>query len=101
MLWFMAHSANTVSHERGLGLHFQVLVPNQLMPGTALGHQVAATYAAIEGVSVEEHVMKRYGSILEPREFAERVAEMLADSRYSSGVAYGFRADTGITSLDM
>jgi NAD(P)-dependent dehydrogenase (short-subunit alcohol dehydrogenase family) len=101
MLWFMAHSANTVSHERGLGLHFQVLVPNQLMPGTALGHQVAATYAAIEGVSVEEHVMKRYGSILEPREFAERVAEMVADPRYSSGVAYGFRADTGITSLDM
>jgi NAD(P)-dependent dehydrogenase (short-subunit alcohol dehydrogenase family) len=27
MLWFMAHSANAVSRERGLGLHFQVLVP--------------------------------------------------------------------------
>lgn len=101
MLWFMAHCANTVSRERGLGLHFQVLVPGQLMPGTALGHQVAAAYAAIEGVSVEEYVKQRYGSILEPREFGERVAEMLADPRYSSGVAYGFRAGSGITSLDV
>ena len=101
MLWFMAHSANTVSRERRLGLHFQVLVPNQLMLGTALGHQVASVHAAIEGVSVEEHVIKRYGSIFEPREFAERVAELLADPRYSGGVAYGFHADTGITSLDI
>lgn len=101
MLWFMAHSANTVSRERRLGLHFQVLVPNQLIPGTALGHQVAAVHAAIEGVSVEEHVIQRYGAIMEPREFAERVAEVLADPRYSSGVAYGFHTASGITSLDI
>jgi NAD(P)-dependent dehydrogenase (short-subunit alcohol dehydrogenase family) len=101
MLWFMAHSANTVSREHKLGLHFQVLVPNQLIPGTALGHQVAAVHAAIEGLSIEEHVIQRYGSIFEPREFAERVTELLVDPRYSGGVAYGFRADTGITSLDM
>ena len=101
MLWFMAHSANSVSRRRGLGIHFQVLVPNQLMPCTALGRQVAAVHAAIEGVSVEEHVIQRYGSIMEPREFATFVAELLADPRYASGVAYGFRADTGITSLDV
>lgn len=101
MLWFMAHSANAVSRERGLGLHFQVLVPCQLMPGTALGHQVAAAYAAIEGVSVEEHVTQRYGSILRPEEVAERIAELLVDPRYSSGVAYGFRANTGIMPLDV
>ena len=101
MLWFMAHSANAVSRERGLGLHFQVLVPCQLMPGTTLGRQVAAAYAAIEGVSVEEHVMQRYGSILRPGEVAERVAELLTDPRYASGVAYGFRTKTGITPLDM
>src|ERR1700738_3973187 len=34
MLWFMAHSANAVSREHGLGPLFQVLVPLQLMPGT-------------------------------------------------------------------
>jgi NAD(P)-dependent dehydrogenase (short-subunit alcohol dehydrogenase family) len=101
MLWFMAHSANAVSRERGLGLHFQVLVPNQQIPGTALGHQVAAVHAALEGISIEEHVIQRYGSIFEPREFAEQVAELLADPRYSGGVAYGFHADTGITALDI
>jgi hypothetical protein len=53
MLWFMAHSANAVSRERGLGLQFQVLVPCQLIPSTTLGHQVAAAYAEIEGVSIE------------------------------------------------
>lgn len=101
MLWFMAHSANAVSRERGLGLRFQALLPNQQIPGTALGHQVAAVHAAMEGVSIEEHVIKRYGSIFEPRQFAEQVAELLADPRYSTGVAYGFRADSGITSLDI
>ena len=101
MLWFMAHSANAVSRERGLGLHFQVLVPGQLMPGTTLGHQVAAAYAEIEGVSAEEHVMQRYGSILRPAEVGERVAELLADPRYASGVAYGFRANTNIMPLDV
>jgi len=101
MLWFMAHSANAVSRERGRELHFQVLVPCQLIPGTTLGHQVAATYAKIEGVSVEKHVMQRYGSILRPREVGERVAELLADPRYASGVAYGFRANTDIMPLDI
>ena len=59
MLWFMAHSANTVSRDRDLGLHFQVLAPMQLIPGTTLGHEVAAACADIEGISVDEHVMKR------------------------------------------
>ena len=99
MLWFMAHSANAVSREHNL--HFQVLVPSQLIPGTTLGHQVAAAYAKIEGVSAEEHVMQRYGSILRPAEVGERVAELLADPRYAGGVAYGFRANTAIMPLDM
>jgi hypothetical protein len=41
MLWFMAHSANAVAKERGLKIHFQVLVPTQLMAGTSLGRAVA------------------------------------------------------------
>ncbi len=101
MLWFMAHSANAVSREHGLGLHFQVLVPGQLMPDTKLGHQVATAYAEIEGVSAEEHVIGRYGSILRPAEVGQRVAELLADSRYITGVAYGFRANSPIIPLDI
>lgn len=101
MLWFMAHSANAVSREHGLGLHFQVLVPGQLVSDTKLGHQVATAYAEIEGVSAEEHVIGRYGSILRPAEVGLRVAELLADSRYLTGVAYGFRANSPIIPLDI
>ena len=101
MLWFMAHSANTVSRERELGLQFQMLVPCQLIPGTTLGHQVAAAYAAIEGVSVDEHVMHRYGSILRPAQVGEGVAALLGDPRYMHGVAYGIRSDSDILPLDL
>ncbi|MEP6991872.1 MAG: SDR family oxidoreductase [bacterium] len=101
MLWYMAHQANAVSRERGLGVQFQVLVPSQLMPGTALGHAVAAAYAETEGVTPEEHVMRRYGSILEPTRLGEMVADVVADARYADGVAYGFRADAGIIPLDV
>ena len=79
MLWFMAHSANAVSRERELGLHFQVLVPCQLIPGTTLGYQVAAAYAAIEGVSVDELVVQHY----------------------VNGVGCGFRNDSDILPLDV
>lgn len=29
MLWLMAHSANTISRDRHLGIHFQTLAPMQ------------------------------------------------------------------------
>src|SRR5258708_1785089 len=101
MLWFMAHSANSVSSERGLMLHFQVLVPCQLIPGTTLGRQVAAAYAEIEGVSIDEHVMQRYGSILRPARVGEQVAELLGDPRYTQGIAYGFPSNGDILPLDV
>jgi NAD(P)-dependent dehydrogenase (short-subunit alcohol dehydrogenase family) len=101
MLWFMAHSANTVSRDRDLGLHFQVLAPMQLIPGTTLGHEVAAACAEIEGISVGEHVMKRYGSVLRPPQIGEQVAELLGDPRYMEGVAYGFRSGSDILPLDV
>ncbi len=101
MLWFMAHSANTVSRDRDLGLHFQVLAPMQLIPGTTLGHEVAAACAEIEGISVDEHVMKRYSSVLRPPQIGEQVAELLGDPRYMEGVAYGFRSGSDILPLDV
>jgi NAD(P)-dependent dehydrogenase (short-subunit alcohol dehydrogenase family) len=101
MLWFMAHSANTVSRDRDLGLHFQVLAPMQLIPGTTLGHEVAAACAEIEGISVDEHVTKRYGSVLRPPQIGEQVAELLGDPRYMEGVAYGFRSGSDILPLDV
>jgi NAD(P)-dependent dehydrogenase (short-subunit alcohol dehydrogenase family) len=101
MVWYMAHQANTVSRERGLGIHFQALVPSQLMPGTALGHAVASAYAEIEGESADQHVLHRYGSILKPDGLGEMVSDLLVDPQYAKGVAYGFRADAGIIPLDL
>jgi hypothetical protein len=54
-------------------------VPCQLIPDTALGHQAAAAYAAIESVGVDELVVQRYGSILRPAQVGEQVAELLSD----------------------
>jgi NAD(P)-dependent dehydrogenase (short-subunit alcohol dehydrogenase family) len=101
MLWFMAHSANKVSRDRNLGIHFQVLAPLQLIPGTTLGHEVAAACAELEGVSIEELVMQRYGSVLRPAQIGEQVAELLGDPRYLQGVAYGFRNDCDLQRLDV
>ena len=101
MLWFMAHSANKVSRDRGLGIHFQVLAPMQLIPGTTLGHEVATACAEIEGISMDEHVMRRYGSILRPVQIGEQVAELLGDPRYMQGVAYGFRNGCELQPLDV
>jgi len=101
MVWYMAHQANAVSRERELGIQFQVLLPSQLIPGTALGHAVASAYGEVEGVSAEQHVLHRYGSILEPDTFGKMVADLVSDPTYTGGVAYGFRADAGIMPLDL
>src|ERR1700730_3957623 len=37
MLWFMAKYANGVSAEKGLGIHFQAIVPLQMIGGTGGG----------------------------------------------------------------
>ncbi len=77
-----------------------MLPPCQLIPGTTLVHQVAAAFAEIEGVSIDEHVI-RYGSILRSAQVGERVAQLPADPRHMHGVAQGFRSDTDILPLDI
>jgi len=76
-------------------------VPRQLIPDTALGHQAAAAYAAIESVGVDELVVQRYGSILRPAQVGKQVAELLSDPRYLNGVAYAIRNDSDILPLDV
>jgi hypothetical protein len=34
------------------------------------------------------------------KQCGEQVATLLTDPRYATGLAYGFRSDTGITALD-
>ena len=100
MLWLMAHYANGLASERRLGIQFQVLVPQQIVAETALGHQAASAGARRRGVSIEAFLAERYGASLSPRQYGEHVATLLTDPRYATGVAYGFKGDVGITALD-
>jgi hypothetical protein len=38
---------------------------------------------------------------MHPEAFGDRVADLLGDSRYLRGVAYGFRKDTDIMCFDV
>jgi hypothetical protein len=100
MLWFMAHQAEAVSRGRELGISFQVLVPTQAMAGTELGRAVAAVGAQAEGLTIDEYMLKRYGPTLHPSQIGRQVAELLAEPRYETGTAYGFRADVDLIPLD-
>ena len=100
MIWLMAHQAEAVSHDRKLGISFQVLVPTQAMAGTELGHAVAAACAQAEGLTIDEYMLKRYGPTLHPSQIGRQVAELLIEPRYETGTAYGFRADIDIMPLD-
>jgi hypothetical protein len=100
MLWFMAHNANAIAEERGLGVRFQVLVPTQLKAGTELGRNVASAYAGLAGVTPEAYLAKRYGPPLTPAHLGAQVADMLADPRYVAGVAYGLTIGEAPVGLD-
>lgn len=100
MVWFMAHQANAASEIRGLGIKFQVLVPGQLMAATEHGRTVAEACATVEGNTIEEHILHRYGSHLQPSQIGRQVAELLAESRYEEGVAYGFRDKMDLIPFD-
>jgi hypothetical protein len=45
MLWIMAKYANGVSAAKGLGIHFQAIVPLQMIGGTGVGDAGANGYA--------------------------------------------------------
>jgi NAD(P)-dependent dehydrogenase (short-subunit alcohol dehydrogenase family) len=100
-LWFMAQDANAIAQERGLDLRFQVLVPLQMVGDTDLIREVAGAYARRQGISMEEFRAARYGvGFMSAEAYAQHIVALLTDERYSTGVAYGFRSDTGITSMD-
>jgi NAD(P)-dependent dehydrogenase (short-subunit alcohol dehydrogenase family) len=99
MLWTMAKYANGVSAERSLGIHFQAIVPLQIIGGTGVGDAGADAYARAAGIKPEQF-LARFGAPLPPREFGEKVASLLDDPKYAEGVAFGLKGDTGITVLE-
>jgi hypothetical protein len=70
------------------------------MAATEHGQTVAAACAKVEGITIEEHILHRYGSHLQPSQVCRQVAELLAGSPYEQGVAYGFRDNMDLIPFD-
>src|ERR1700726_3797724 len=45
MLWFMAKYANGIAKQKGLGIRFQTIVPQQMVGGTGVGDEASSAYA--------------------------------------------------------
>jgi NAD(P)-dependent dehydrogenase (short-subunit alcohol dehydrogenase family) len=99
MLWLMAQYANGVAAKLDLGIHFQALLPLQIIAETDLGRSGAEAYAKGKGVDLQTFVAG-FGRPMSPQQYAELVVTILTDPRYQGGTAFGLKGDTGITSLD-
>jgi NAD(P)-dependent dehydrogenase (short-subunit alcohol dehydrogenase family) len=99
MLWLMAHYANAEAQALGLGIHFQAIVPLDLVAGTDVGHTGAAYYAQQKGISLEQF-WTAFPSPLTVSQVGEQVAKILSDPAYASGVAFGLKGGETITLLD-
>lgn len=99
MLWLMAHYANAEAQALGLGIHFQAIVPMDLVAGTDVGKAGSEYFAQQKGISVEAF-WATYGAPLTISQVGEQVAAILSDPAHASGVAFGLKGGVGITSLD-
>src|SRR5712671_3538861 len=68
MLWFMAQYANGVAEQKGLGIRFQAIVPQQIIGGTGVGDEASNAYARAMGIKPEDF-LARFGAPMPPREF--------------------------------
>ncbi len=99
MLWLMAQYANLEAQALGLGIHFQAIVPLDLVSGTDVGHAGAAYYAQQKGITLDAF-WQSYAAPLSAQKVGEHVATILSDPAYGRGVAFGLKGGVGITSLD-
>jgi NAD(P)-dependent dehydrogenase (short-subunit alcohol dehydrogenase family) len=98
MLWLMAKYANGVAEQKGLGIRFQVVVPQQMIGGTGVGDAGSGAYARAMGVE-REAFLARFGAPMPPRQYGDHLVEVLDDPQYATGLAFGLKGDTGITVL--
>jgi NAD(P)-dependent dehydrogenase (short-subunit alcohol dehydrogenase family) len=99
MLWLMAKYANGVAKQKGLGIRFQAIVPQQIIGGTGVGDQASSAYARAMGIE-REPFLARFGAPLPPRQFGDHLVAVLDDPQYATGLAFGLKGDTGITILE-
>ncbi len=99
MLWLMTLYANDLAQRLDLGIHFQAILPQQIIGDTELGRAAAEAYAKSKGVSLEGF-LAGFGAPLPPRKVGENVVSILTDPRYAAGVAFGMKGDLGFVPLD-
>jgi NAD(P)-dependent dehydrogenase (short-subunit alcohol dehydrogenase family) len=99
MLWIMAKYANGVAEQKGLGIRFQAIVPQQIIGGTGVGDVASSAYAQATGIEPEAF-LARYGAPMPPRQFGDHLVAVLDDPQYATGFAFGLKGDTAITVLD-
>jgi NAD(P)-dependent dehydrogenase (short-subunit alcohol dehydrogenase family) len=99
MLWLMAKYANGVARQKGLGIRFQAIVPQQIIGGTGVGDNASRVYAQAAGLD-REAFLARFGAPLPPRKFGDHLVAVLEDPQYATGLAFGLKGDTGITVLE-
>ena len=58
MQWLLADYAQQLSTKRQLGIRFLAVLPSQLIEGTEIGSDAAATYGAVRGMSAAD-LLKR------------------------------------------
>src|SRR5882672_8508049 len=87
MLWTLAKYANGVSEQKGLGIRFQVIVPQQMVGGTGVGDAGANAYARAMGIDPAAF-LTRFGAPMPPREFGEKVVAVLSEPKYADGFAF-------------
>lgn len=98
-LWFMAKYANDVAEQKRLGIRFQAILPQQIIPGTGVGDAGINGYARAMGVEPEAFAA-RFGAPMPPRQFGENVVAVLDDPKHAEGFAFGLKGDTGVTMLE-
>jgi len=99
MLWIMAQYANGIARQKGLGIRFQAIVPQQIIGGTGVGEEAAGAYARSMGIETAAF-LARFGAPLPPRQFGDNLVAVLDDPQYAEGFAFGLKGDTGITILE-
>ena len=83
----------------GSGIHFQSILPMQIIGGTGVGDEASSAYARSMDLDREAY-LARFGAPLPPRQFGDHVVALLDDPQYATGVAFGLKGDTGITVLE-
>src|SRR5260370_17285666 len=96
MLWFMAGYANGIAKQKGLGIRFQAIVPQQIIGGTGVGDEASSAYARSIGIE-RETFLARFGAPLPPRRFGDHLVALLEDPQYPTTVPFGLKAPPGIT----